>query len=216
MNVDIKIVKPPIEPRLPQPVDFDRTDAEEWARYAIKLNSWRTFVEIGEHNLVVTRADAIGCTPAVRTDVETAVAIAAPNGRVAVWYGRTSIARPTRTKGKSYRRRGATSYEAARAALGCKAAAALWDDRITRGGDRDVSALAMAACRILHADAFGETPTLRDRLLAEFATLCGADRPATTTLLRASEDALLAASALIAVKDYRGACQLLMGRGVSA
>lgn len=203
MNVDIKIVKPPIEPRLPQPVDFDRADAEEWARYAIKLNSWRTFVEIG-------------CTPVVRTDIETAVAIAAPNGRVAVWYGRTSIARPTKTKGKSYHRRDATSYEAARAALGCKAAAALWDDRITRGGDRDVSALAMAACRILHARAFGEVPTLRDQLMAEFATLTGAERPSTPTILRASEDALLAASALLAVKDYRGACQLLMGRGVSA
>jgi hypothetical protein len=203
MNVDVKIVKPPIEPRLPQPVDFDRTDAEEWARYAIKQNSWRTFVEIG-------------CTPAVRTDIETAVAIAAPNGRVAVWYGRASVARPTKTLGKSYRRRDATTYEAARAALGCQAAAALWNTRITCGGDRDVSALAMAACRILHANAFGETPTLRDQLLAEFAPLTGAARPSTTTLLRASDDALLAASALIAVKDYRGACQLLMGRGVTA
>jgi len=201
-NVVVNIVKPPIEPRLPQPVDFDRTDAEEWARYAIKLNSWRTFVEIG-------------CTPAVRTEVETAVAIAAPNGRVAVWYGRTSVAHPTRTRGKSYRRRDATTYEAACAALGCRAAAALWDDRIAgRGGDRDVAALAMAACRILHAQAFGDAPSPRDQLLAEFAVLVGADRPPTPHIVKASDTALEAASALLSIKNYQAVRALLAGKGV--
>jgi len=199
-EIVVKIVAPPIEPRLTKHVDFDQRDAEEWGGYAIKLDKWRTFCEVG--------APSFGTYA-----VEVATAIAAPDGRVAVWYGRATTF-GLAPGGKRTQRQDVTMYKAALAALDCKAAAAFWDDRRTRGGQRDVSALGLAACRLLHAAAFGYEPAFRDQLLAEFAPLQGTDRPSTAVLLRASDEALLAASALLAVENYKGACSLLMGRGV--
>ena len=200
MSVVVKIARSPIEPRLANAIDFDHRDAEEWGIYAIKHNAWRTFC--GQS------------APRINTyDIETVVTIAAPDGRVAVWYGRATTIQPTRTRGKSYRRRDATCYEAALGATKCRAASMLWDDRCTRGGERDVSALAMAACRILHAEVFEYAPSARDRLLAEFATLVGAARPATPHIIKASDAALEAACALLSIKNYQAVRALLAGKG---
>jgi hypothetical protein len=202
--IDIKIVQPPVEPRLARHVDFDLTDADEWGRYAIKSQAWQVW--------------CVHDATARTTLVETAVSIAAPDGRVAVWFGRATARAVEKRHGKRQNTtlRAATSYAAAFAATGCAAFAMHWDDKRTRGGDRDVRALAMAAGRILHTRAFGGTPTLRDQLLAEFALIAGAKRPDTSILLRASENALLAASALAAAQNYRGAQLLLAGKGVTA
>jgi hypothetical protein len=200
MIIDVKIVVPPIEPRLARQVDFDLTDAEEWGRYAFKTQRWQ-----------VTVAHA---TTVSDLKVEVAAAIAAPDGRVAVWYGQAVGF--SGTKPVVRQQRDTTDYWAAKAALDCEAFAAMWDVRRTRGGDRDVSALAMAAGRVLHAQVFGDLPLPRDLLLAEFALLTGADRPDTTVLLRVSDNALTAASALVAIKNFRGACALLAGQGVTA
>ena len=197
----IKLVQPPREPRPAKPVDFDLTDADEWGRYAITSNAWSPVCEVGPQ------------INHVSFDVEIAVAIAAPDGRVAVWYGMATTVAPVRRRG--FRQRDVTKYNGAATITKCRAAAAWWDEKRTRGGDRDVRPLALAACRVLHAQVFGDPPSPRDQLLAEFATLEGADRPDTTHILRASDDALLAASALLALKNYEGACALLAGKGVT-
>lgn len=199
----IKLVTAPTEPRPAKTVDFDLTDADEWSRYALQSNVWSPVCEVGppiNH---------------VSFDVEVAVAIAAPDGRVAVWYGMATTAAPTRSRGKNYRQRDVTKYNGAATITKCRAAAAWWDERRTRGGDRDIRPLAIAACRVLHAQVFGDPIVPRDQLLAEFVYLEGADRPDTTHILRASYDALLAASALLALKNYEGACTLLAGKGVT-
>lgn len=197
-------------------VDFDERDAWEWGRYAVRHGGWQATCEVGE-----TRFG---------TNVEAAVAIAAPDGRVALWYGRMTLPRVTNGKMRNGRRDDTVNkHEAAYAALcdeeatnrvdrNALAAAAMWDAKRTRGGDRDVSPLAMAACRILHAGVYGDTPTLRDQLLAEFVSLSRSvlgKRPPTPHLLRASEDELLAASALLAAEEYDGARSLLARKGVT-
>lgn len=184
-------------------VDFDEEqDAREWAVYAIRHNAWRAHCEAGE-----TRT---------RSSVETAVAIAAPDGRVGVWYGRAALS-GAKIVGTSVAT--VNKLDAANAALALEpwggAAARFWDAKSTRGGDRDVSALAWAALRILHNRAFGDPIALRDELLAEFALLTG-DRPPTPHLLRASDDELLAASALIAAKQTDKVRALLARKGVAA
>jgi hypothetical protein len=195
MNIEIKIVRERCAA-----VDFDDTDAYEWAVYAIRHEAWRVTCETGQARV----APRVGA----------AVAIAAPDGRVAVWYGAASLrVAPT---GKIHSARTSVNlYEAALAATGNAAVAAYWDPRRTRGGDRDVRALALSACRVLHAAAFGDTPSLRDQLLAEFAAIT-TDRPPTPHLLRASEDELLAASALLSMQDCESACKLLARKGVCA
>jgi hypothetical protein len=194
----IKLVKPPIMPRLARQVDFDLTDADEWGRYARVARRWQ-----------VTVAHA---TTISDLKVEVVAAIAAPDGRVAVWYGQAVGFSGTTPREKNLR--DTTDYWAARAAIDCEAVAAMWDVRRTRGGDRDIGPLAMAAGRVLHAQVFGDVPAPRDLLLAEFVLLTGADRPDTSMLLRASDDALMAAGALVAIKNYRGAQALLAGKGV--
>jgi len=212
MIIDVKIVAPPIEPRLAPPVDFDLNDAEEWGRFAVKSTGWQTHCTFadGPRNVVDTDRSC-----------EAAVVIAAPDGRVAIWYGRARTF--PHDAAKTHSKRQNTSYRSTDmywAAMGCtnnnSAFAALWDPRRTRGGDRDVRPLALAAGRVLHATVFGETPSARDILLAEFAVLTGADRPATPMLLRASNAALEAASMLIAIENYRGVQALLTGKGVTA
>lgn len=184
-------------------VDFDEEqDAREWAVYAIRNSGWRAVCEVGE-----TRT---------RSFVQSAVAIAAPDGRVAVWYGRAPIA-DNRKKGPYPVT--VNKLEAANAALTHEpeggAAARFWDGRSTRGGDRDVKPLAGAALRVLHARAFEYPCALRDQLLAEFAVLTG-KRPPTPHLLRASEDELLAASALLTAKQVDKIRALLARKGVAA
>jgi hypothetical protein len=203
-STDVKFVQMPIEPRLAPPVDFDCSDAAEWGHFALKSQRWQV------HCAHVTAGTA--------SKVEAAVAIAAPDGRVAVWYGQVPAraVEKQHTKRHNVNRRTTTDYLAVRGVTGCAAFAACWDPKRTLGGDRDVSALAMAAGRVLHAEAFGEAPSPRDLLLAEFALLVGADRPDTTVLLQASDNALTAASALVAIKNFRGACALLAGQGVTA
>jgi hypothetical protein len=196
----VKFVKPPVEPRLARQVDFDLGDAEEWGRYAIASRRWQVTVAHG-----TTISDL---------KVEVVAAIASPDGRVAVWYDQAIGFSPRTPPEKNLR--DTTDYWAARAALDCEAAATLWDARRTRGGDRDVRPLALAACRVLHARAFDEASSARDQLLAEWALLGGPDRPDTPMLLRASDDALMAASALVAIKNFRGVQALLAGKGVSA
>jgi hypothetical protein len=173
----------------------------EWGRFAIKSSSWQLTCEHSHTDHTVNDLK-----------VEVVVAIAAPDGRVAVWYDHAlTFATTPRTRNRSM------SYcQAAHAATDCKAFAAYWDKRRTKGGDRDVRPLALAAGRVLHAQAFNETPTARDVLLSEFLVLTGADRPATQTLLKASDTALEAASVLIAIENYRGIHALLTGKGVTA
>jgi hypothetical protein len=194
-EIEIKIVK-----ERTARVDFDEIDAREWAVYAIRHNAWRATCEAGESR--------------VGQSVGTAVAIAAPDGRVAVWYGHAYLRTDPSGKIRNVRT-SVNQFEAALAATQNPAVAAYWDGRRTRGGDRDVKALALAACRVLHAETFGDTPSLRDRLLAEFAAIT-TSRPPTPHLLRANENELLAASALIALKEYNSACALLARKGVGA
>lgn len=181
-------------------VDFDDTDAREWAVYAIRHNAWRATCEAGESR--------------VGQSVGTAVAIAAPDGRVAVWYGAAYLRVDPQGKVRNART-SVCQFEAALAATKSPAAAAYWDKKRTRGGDRDVSALAIAACRILHANAFGYAPSLRDTLLAPFAAMT-TNRPPTPHLLRATENELLAANALVDIYNYEGARDLLARKGVVA
>lgn len=194
-KVEIKVVRERVAP-----VDFDETDAHEWAIYAIRHNAWCVTCEAGQSRV----GQCVGA----------AVAIASPDGRVAVWYGCARLHVDPQGKVRSART-SVTLFEAALAATTNAAVAAYWDSRRTRGGDRDVKALALAACRVLHAETFGATPSLRDQLLAEFAAIT-TDRPSTPHLLRASEDELLAASALLALKEYSSACALLARKGVAA
>lgn len=213
MKIVVKIARPPREQSLVN-LNFTEMDAWEWGRWAVRNQRWQATCEVGESRF--------------RTDVETAVAIAAPDGRVGVWYSRITLPRATNGKGRTSRRDDTIRnlYTAAYSAL-CGpdadrrvdfraiAASVYWDKKRTRGGERDLSPLAMAALRLYHAEAFGDTPTLRDKLLAEFAVLKG-DRPPTAHLLRASEDELLAASALLTVGDTESACRLLARKGVAA
>lgn len=185
-------------------VDFDEEqDAREWAVYAIRHNAWRAHCEAGESR--------------TRSSVETAVAIAAPDGRVGVWYGRAILPVERQRPAKPI---SVTRFDAAKAALTlepeCRAAARYWYPSCGRGGDRDVAALAWAALRILHAHAFGDPVSLRDTLLAPFATVASSFRPPTPHLLRASEDELLAANALLDIHNYDGARALLARKGVVA
>lgn len=202
----IKVVRPRdrVSDRGVGIVDFDEEqDAREWAVYAIRNQGWRATCEAGE-----TRT---------RNSVETVVAIASPDGRVGVWFGRAEIIADARKCGRSHAT--VTKLDAALTALDGepegRAAARYWDAKSTRGGDRDVSALAWAALRILHARAFGDPVAFRDTLLAPFALLTGS-RPPTAHLLRASEDELLAASALLDIRNYDGARALLARKGVAA
>lgn len=199
-GVVVKIVQPPLEPRLQHRVDFDATDAEEWGRFAARHQHWHTPCHIG-------MATSSG-------DVEVAVAIAAPDGRVAVWYGQATAEAPSYRRGKGFRRHEIAHCEAGLSVIGCRAAAAIWDGRLTRGGDRDVTPLALAACRILHARAFEYEPAPRDRLLAGFAALAGANRPPTPHIVKASDTALEAASLLLSIENYQAARALLAGKGV--
>jgi hypothetical protein len=200
VNVVVKIAQPPIEPRLTHRVDFDATDAEEWGRFAIKHNAWHVPCEIGMRS-------------GSGYDYEVAVAIAAPDGRVAVWYGQATGPGPSYRRGKGFRRHDIAHCEAGLAVIGCRAAAAIWDGRLTRGGERDVTPLALAACRLLHARAFEYAPAPRDRLLAEFARLVGAERPPTAHVVKATDAALEAASLLLSIENYRAARALLAGKG---
>lgn len=209
-QVIVRIVAPPSLENRPKPVDFDESDAREWARFAIKHNAWQAACEIGP-----TSSNAI--MAAFRTEV--AVVIASPDGRAAVWYGVALAAagpRFNRTRGEiDARPRGEVAHvEAAYAATGSAAASRFFDNKVKRGGDRDVSLLALAACRVLHAKAFVYAPTHRDLLLSEFAVLTGAHRPDTTHLIKASITALEAASTLITIREYAAARALLTGKGV--
>jgi len=200
-NVVIKIVRerPPAAPGC---VGYEEIDMWQWGNYAVRHNAWRFHCEVGESRF--------------NANVESIVLIASPDGRVGVWYGRTTKPSVVANRPRHGRKDDtASDLDGAIAALLCRSAAALWDKRRTRGGDRDVSALAKAACRILHAEAFGDPPLFRDTLLAPFARLTDR-RPPTPHLLRASEDELLAASALLDIHNYEGACSLLARKGVAA
>jgi hypothetical protein len=202
--IEIKIVKPRPVAAAKGQVDYEERDFREWAVYAIRHQGWRQHCEVGE-----TRFGP---------NVESVVIIAAPDGRVAVWYGRTTLLRHTENRPRRGRKDDtANPLDGAIAALQPygdvgRAAAAYWDKKRTRGGDRDVSQLAAAACRVLHADAYGYSSSLRDRLLAEFTLLEG-DRPPTPHLLRATDNELLAASALLAARENNGARSLLARKG---
>lgn len=181
-------------------VDFEERDAFEWGIYATRNQNWTCFADAGE-----TRFGG---------SVETVAVIAAPDGRVAVWYGQTRLAREASGRERRGRQDDTVSkYNAAFAALQDPGAAAYWDPVRTRGGERDVKPLALAACRVLHADVFETQPALRDKLLAEFAPLRG-ERPPTSWLLRASDDELLAASALLNADEPAHARRLLARKGI--
>lgn len=184
-------------------VDFDDNDAMEYGVFAKKSQAWRTTCEFE------TSASPNG-------QVETAVAIAAPDGRVAVWYGYACLFQPTRSRGKMSRKRQPAAYDAAYAATKSYGVAAQWNVNATRGGPRDVTPLAMAASRVLHAEAFGDVPSTRDLYLAELAVLKGSTRPATSRILRADDSELAAASALVVLKNYDGVRALFARKGVTA
>jgi len=194
VKIEIKNVNRPIAA-----VDFDDNDAYEWGVYAIRQNAWKAHCTVGKARV----------SPAVGA----AVAIAAPDGRVAVWYGAADLRLDANGNHRAPRTT-VTEHEGALAATDSPSVAAYWDRRRTRGGERDVTALALAACRVLHAHVFGYKPSLRDELLAEFVVLTG-DRPPTAHLLRASEDELLAASALISAQHSNKVRALLARKGAA-
>lgn len=209
---EIKIVKPrPNSAETAGEVDYVERDFWEWGVYAYRHNQFRCHCEVGEARF--------------HTTVEAVVIIAAPDQRVAVWYGRVDK-RGARTTRERHGRKDDTAspFDGAMEALENHgttapnnvglAAATYWDKTRTRGGDRDVKPLALAACRVLHAAAFGYKASLRDELLAEFATL-GCTRPPTPHLLRASDNELLAASALLSADQKEGVRPLLARKGVT-
>jgi hypothetical protein len=202
-RTSIWIVEPNRIDNLSERVDFDENDAHEWARYAIKQSAWQVACEIGPSSQKPV------WTGLFRTEV--AMVIASPDGRAAVWYGVT-LGGAT----QPHAAREVTYVEAAFAATRSEAASRFFDSKTTRGGDRDVSPLALAACRVLHAKAFAYEPAQRDLLLAEFAVLMGPRRPDTTHLVRADNTTLEAASALVTINQYAAARRLLAGKGVHA
>jgi hypothetical protein len=178
-------------------VDFDEQDIHEWAMAAQKQGRWQ-----------------VVCFPAL---IESVVVVASPDGRAAVWFGCLPC---MHTETEDYPQHGwygrnclrlqtPSMRTAAEAALSRepegKAAARYWGAR--RLGSAEIRPLALAALRVLHARAFGDPLQLRDQLLASFAL--AEPRPTTKRLLRATDDELLAANALIGIKDFEGACALL-------
>lgn len=209
-GVVIKTVRPR-EQSLLQTVSFTSDDAFDCGRFSVKNNTWYMVCDNGK--------------PQTNGIVESVVAISSPDGRVAVWFGTFGAwngrghAPNTASAVRLLNERRNVRYDAAVAATRCAALAAQWNPRWCKGGKRDVTALAQAAGRVLHAEAFDYAPTQRDRYLAELTALTalkGSARPPTDQILRADLDMLAAACALTTIHSYAAARLLLAGKGASA
>lgn len=209
-GVVVRTVRPRSQSLL-QTVNFTSDDAIDCGRYSLKNNIWYMTCDNGK--------------PQTNGVVESVVAIASPDGRVAVWYGtfgawngRGGVPN-TASAVRLLTQRRNVKYDAAVAATSCAAVAAQWNPQWCKGGKRDITALAQAAGRVLHAEAFGYEPTWRDRYLAELTELTrlkGSCRPPTEQILRADLDMLAAACALVAIKNDGAARRLLSGKGAAA
>lgn len=220
----VKIFAAPIEPRLvTRNVEYTMTDAFRLGQRALETNEWQY---LADHGGGTARRKGLAATDTT----ETVVAIASPDGRVGVWYAQTFASDITTyiAAGASLIANGLVGPTVNTTHVGAvigvlksstvrmradllvrKHAAMLWDQRHTRGGARDITPLARAACRLVHAEAFGDEPLARDQYLCEMLTLRGSNRPYTKTITSASDAALAAASALLMVDDRRGVRVLL-------
>ncbi len=207
--VEVRVARLPKLPRLTNyNVEYTTVDAAKVGHVAQTANAW------------TVRADHGGCVPRTHWgrfnhtprdvgETETVCVITAPDGRVAVWYGRALAFAVT----LEIAAHSALVDDCPRDEIDLRAGAArIFGARQTLGGSRDVTPLAMTACRVLHAGVFNDGVSERDRLLAEVYGVLDMKRPATKTLTSASDDALAAASAMILVGDVDGAVALLKSR----
>lgn len=238
-RVSIKTVRPLLN-RLTGKAnnDFDNADASEVAQYAMTHDIWQYQIYCGEP-LVAYNPDPTQLAKATararslldtRTGTgtahlylyETSIAICAPDGRIALWHGKSSATTVGAYKGLN-RTRIVDRYAAALATFAPYThantdevrAAYYWSRNVNRGGARDARPLAAAACRVMHAKAFTYTATPRDTLLAHMLDLPAQARPTTNALLNAKEDTLAAASVLLlaGLSDAAVACVRRGGLG---
>jgi hypothetical protein len=182
----IEIVKPPTTPRLRvRRVDFD---AEAFSREATAAQTWLYYA---------THGGSVANAYKYPAATEAVVAIASPDGRVAVWHDRA-------------RANKVTLCGAATAATNDQAAAMLWDDRRSKAREA-----AQAACRILHAGVFNDAPETRDVYLRELLAVPRSRRPDWPLIHKASTNVLAAASALYAIGNVLGANRLFTGKAVT-
>lgn len=165
----------------------------EAARTALIDNSWQ-FVLRNERT-VWSRINQGGFWGRGRDYAPSAIILADPTGRTFILVGWPPA-------------RQAPSGRAADI-LGRKngACAVYWSKAATRGGRRCMREISCAALRVLHATYFQYAPDERDVLLTEYGKRDV--RPDSQHLLRASTDALLAASALYAADQPKAAVQLI-------
>jgi hypothetical protein len=234
--VELRVAAHPILPRLDEKyaVEYTGEDAAKLGRRAIETNAWQYLADFGHEDAWR------GGRRARETLTETVVAIAAPDGRVAIWYGRrqsswitmqnaahaalmapitnkfTPNEEAARIVTESY---GDPRSELTRALMlkapidvvrACDAAVLLWDPKKTKGGPRDVKPLAQAACRVLHAIAFEVPFDVRDQYTYELLILRGGMRPPTNVIVSASDETLAAASALLMIRNWRQTRALLL------
>ena len=186
MSVIVEIVKSPTTPRLRvRRVDFD---AEAFGHEAIATQTWLYYA---------THGGSVANAYKYPAATEVVVAIASPNGRVAVWHDRA-------------RANKVTLCGAATAATNDHTAAMLWDDRRSKAREA-----AQAACRILHADVFHDAPETRDIYLRELLAVSRSRRPDWPLIHKASTNVLAAASALYALGNVLGANRLFAGKTVT-
>lgn len=184
MSGRVVIIRHPRLPRLrTRRVSFDDESAVRLGQEAVAANAWRYYADHGGDVAKAYKWYA---------ETEAVVAIASPIGVVVVWYARANAAR-------------ASLKSAALAATESPTVAAIWgtvrSERLTQ------VPLAYAAARLLHARASGEPENSRDKLLVEWFD--AAQRPETRLLLQASEEVLLAASALRIAGQNKQAVNLI-------
>jgi hypothetical protein len=185
--VSMRVVAAPIRPRLRErAVAFDDAAAVALGERAQQTAAWQYHCAHG---------GSVANSYRYRAETEAVVAIAAPDGAVAVWYARANA-------------HAVTLRSAARAAVESSLIADVWSAPANRPGPRGRGALVRAEARLLHARVFGRPVDERDRFLAEY--LQAPLRPATAVLLTAPIDALAAASALRQTGQIRQANRLIV------
>lgn len=204
--IDVRVVYPPPSDARPAAIDGEALGAA-----AVTRNAWQYLTSHGGGVRVVQPIEprrpsgwyqpaevyALAAHPSQTTCV---AAIAAPTGRVAVWYGATSGVNfdPADAPFLAISRARDSSTQIALA----RRAAQAWNS----ANHKPRRAIAQAACRLLHAQVFAYEPIERDTLLVELWPLDP------TRLLEASVVTLQACAALIAIGDECGASALLVDR----
>lgn len=180
----IKFLHEEDQVRLLEGALYTMADLDELSTFAQQNHVWRFVFE------------QVNPTPNLHYGM---IAIAAPNGDVAVWTAKLISARSVSIR-----------YCVA---VVCQnlAFARYWPDgraSVVEGRKR-TRPLAEAAGRVLHARVFGAVVEPRDEYLAEWAMIDSGTRPDTDRLLNASMDALAAASALLVVGEAGRAAELI-------